>query len=97
MVANKKYVSMKFSESKLKKRDQSLAVLYDIGSDLTGRKHPDSEILEGSGLGPAIVKEVIIQTHGGRVWFEIDTEKPLPTRFFVAISKNLKADSMSGK
>lgn len=62
----------------------------------TFRKHPDSAISEGSGLGLAIVKE-IVQAHEGRVWFEIDAEKALPTTFFVAISKNLETDSMSGK
>jgi len=35
MLANKKHVSVRFSESKLKKRDKALAVLNDIGSDLT--------------------------------------------------------------
>lgn len=35
MLIDKKYISVKFSESKLKKRHKELAVLYDIGSDLT--------------------------------------------------------------
>jgi K+-sensing histidine kinase KdpD len=35
MLVNKKYISVKFSESKLKKRHKELAVLYDIGNDLT--------------------------------------------------------------
>jgi K+-sensing histidine kinase KdpD len=35
MLVDKKYVSVKFSETKLKKRHEELAVLYDIGSDLT--------------------------------------------------------------
>jgi K+-sensing histidine kinase KdpD len=35
MLVNKKYISTKFSHTKLKKRHQELAVLYDIGSDLT--------------------------------------------------------------
>ena len=39
MLVSKKYVSVKFSESKLKRRHKALAVLYDIGSDLTGSLH----------------------------------------------------------
>ena len=35
MLADKKFISVKFSETKLKKRHKALAVLYDIGSDLT--------------------------------------------------------------
>jgi K+-sensing histidine kinase KdpD len=35
MFVDKKYISVKFSEKKLKKRHKELAVLYDIGSDLT--------------------------------------------------------------
>ena len=35
MLVNKQHVSVRFSETKLKKRHQELAVLYDIGSDLT--------------------------------------------------------------
>ncbi|OEU46168.1 MAG: hypothetical protein BBJ60_00680 [Desulfobacterales bacterium S7086C20] len=35
MLVNKKHISVKFSEAKLKKRQKALAVLYDIGSDLT--------------------------------------------------------------
>ncbi len=35
MLVDKKHISMRFSESKLKKRQKALAVLYDIGSDLT--------------------------------------------------------------
>lgn len=35
MLVDKKYISVKFSETKLKKRHKALAVLYDIGSDLT--------------------------------------------------------------
>ena len=35
MTVDKKYISIKFSRSKLKKRRQELAILYDIGSDLT--------------------------------------------------------------
>ena len=35
MLVDKQHVSVKFSETKLKKRHKELAVLYDIGSDLT--------------------------------------------------------------
>ncbi len=35
MLVDKKYISVKFSQSKLEKRHRELAVLYDIGSDLT--------------------------------------------------------------
>jgi signal transduction histidine kinase len=35
MLVNKQHVSVRFSETKLKKRHKELAVLYDIGSDLT--------------------------------------------------------------
>jgi signal transduction histidine kinase len=35
MLVDKKYVSVKFSRAKLKRRHEALAVLYDIGSDLT--------------------------------------------------------------
>ena len=35
MLVDKQHVSVRFSETKLKKRHQELAVLYDIGSDLT--------------------------------------------------------------
>ena len=35
MLVNKKYISVKFSESKLRKRHKELAMLYDIGNDLT--------------------------------------------------------------
>jgi len=35
MVVDKKYISTKFSHTKLKKRHKELAVLYDISSDLT--------------------------------------------------------------
>ena len=35
MLVDKKYISTKFSQTKLKKRHQELAILYDISSDLT--------------------------------------------------------------
>ncbi|MBW1741010.1 MAG: GAF domain-containing protein [Deltaproteobacteria bacterium] len=35
MLVDKKYISVKFSQKKLEKRHKELAVLYDIGSDLT--------------------------------------------------------------
>lgn len=35
MLVNKKFISVKFSETKLKQRQKALAVLFDIGSDLT--------------------------------------------------------------
>jgi len=35
MLVDKKFVSVKFSETKLKKRHKALAVLYDIANDLT--------------------------------------------------------------
>jgi len=35
MLVDKRYISTKFSHTKLKKRHKELAVLYDIGSDLT--------------------------------------------------------------
>jgi len=35
MLADKRYISVKFSPTKLKKRHEALAILYDIGSDLT--------------------------------------------------------------
>jgi len=35
MLVDKQHVSVKFSETKLKRRHKELAVLYDIGSDLT--------------------------------------------------------------
>jgi K+-sensing histidine kinase KdpD len=35
MLVDKKYISVKFSEKRLEKRHRELAVLYDIGSDLT--------------------------------------------------------------
>jgi K+-sensing histidine kinase KdpD len=35
MLADKKHISVKFSQTKLKKRHEALAILYDIGSDLT--------------------------------------------------------------
>lgn len=35
MLVDKQHVSIKFSETKLKRRHRELAVLYDIGSDLT--------------------------------------------------------------
>lgn len=35
MLVDKKYISVKFSETKLKRRHKELAVLYDIGGDLT--------------------------------------------------------------
>lgn len=35
MLVDKQHVSVRFSETKLKKRHKELAVLYDIGSDLT--------------------------------------------------------------
>ena len=35
MLVDRKYISVRFNHSKLKKRHEALAVLYDIGSDLT--------------------------------------------------------------
>jgi len=35
MLADKEHISVKFSQTKLKKRHEALAILYDIGSDLT--------------------------------------------------------------
>jgi K+-sensing histidine kinase KdpD len=35
MLVDKKHISIKFSQTKLKKRHEALAILYDIGSDLT--------------------------------------------------------------
>ena len=35
MLVDKKHISVKFSRTKLKKRHEALAILYDIGSDLT--------------------------------------------------------------
>ena len=35
MLADKEHISVKFSQAKLKKRHEALAILYDIGSDLT--------------------------------------------------------------
>lgn len=35
MLADKRHISVKFSQTKLKKRHEALAILYDIGSDLT--------------------------------------------------------------
>ena len=35
MLADKKHIYVKFSQAKLKKRHEALAILYDIGSDLT--------------------------------------------------------------
>ena len=35
MLVDKKHISVKFSQTKLKKRHEALAILYDIGSDLT--------------------------------------------------------------
>lgn len=45
MLVNKKYVSVRFSESELKRRHKALAVLYDMGSDLTSSLHL-TEILD---------------------------------------------------
>jgi len=45
MLIDKKYVSVRFSEAKLKKRHKALAVLYDISSDLT-RSLALTEILD---------------------------------------------------
>jgi signal transduction histidine kinase len=35
MLADKRHISVKFSQTKLKKKDEPLAILYDIASDLT--------------------------------------------------------------
>jgi len=35
MLVDKRHVSVKFSETKLKKRHKELAAVYDIGGDVT--------------------------------------------------------------
>jgi K+-sensing histidine kinase KdpD len=82
MLVDKKYVSVKFSESKLIKRNQGLAVLYDIGSDLTSSLGL-TEILDRA---IAKVREHF-KAHAVRVYLMDETNRHLELVAYKGISK----------
>jgi light-regulated signal transduction histidine kinase (bacteriophytochrome) len=64
----------------MKRKDSE--VIFDMFQRL-----PESQQVEGSGLGLTIVKE-IVEAHKGKVWFESGPKKG--TTFYVSIPKDLK-------
>jgi len=82
MLINEKYISVKFSEKKLKKRHKELAVLYDIGSDLTSSLSL-TEILDR-----AIVKILEhFKKDAVRIYLMDETEQYLELAAYKGISK----------
>jgi chemotaxis family two-component system sensor kinase Cph1 len=71
-----------FSNDGLAMKRKDSEVIFDMFQRL-----PQSQQIEGSGLGLTIVKE-IVEAHKGKVWFESGPKKG--TTFYVSIPKDLK-------